>query len=377
MDRIYKVEEQNLTLYIDGLFYKGSGVGRYYESLLKEWARLGFTIFTCVPKRLKSSFEKDFHEFKNRIIPIFVDYEKFSLKGFIYQSKVLKKLEKEVDLFFFPHINLPLYVPKKTVTTVHDLIPFTEYWDRTPIKKKVFSFYLNRALKKSAGIIAVSQATKKDLEKFFGDEISKKIKVIYEFIDEKFVRDSFHGQKLVDGKYLLFVGNRKRHKNLRNLILAFNKIKEKVDVKLVIAGPKERENDEVDGLIRELRLKDKVVEFISPKDEEIINLYKHAKLFVFPSFFEGFGLPPLEALALNCPVIASDIPVLREILGPKIACFDPYDVEEMVQKILLALTDEKLRQDLLKEGKERLKLFNKEKIVEEYLAYFKSIAYGE
>ncbi|MEM2073610.1 MAG: glycosyltransferase family 1 protein [Nitrososphaeria archaeon] len=366
-----------ISLYIDGLFYRATGIGRYYESLVKEFIKKDALIYTCVPEIYQQSFEKNLRELGNNLEVIYVNYEKFSLKGFIYQSKILKKLEKEVDLFFFPHINLPLYVPKKTVTTVHDLIPFTEYWDRAPIKKKVFSFYLNRTLKKSAGIIAVSQATKKDLEKFFGDEISKKIKVIYEFIDEKFVRDSFHGQKLVDGKYLLFVGNRKRHKNLRNLILAFNKIKEKLDVKLVIAGPKERENDEVDGLIMELKLKDRVVEFTSPRDEEIVALYKFAELLVFPSFFEGFGLPPLEALALNCPVIASDIPVLREILGPKIACFDPYDVEEMVQKILLALTDEKLRQDLLKEGKERLKLFNKEKIVEEYLAYFKSIAYGE
>lgn len=365
----------SLTLYIDGLFYKGSGIGRYYESLLKEFAKKGLTVYTCVPKRLKNSFEKDFHEFKNCIIPIFVPYEKFSIKGFIHQSKILKKLEKKVNLFFFPWINLPLYVPRKTVTTIHDLIPFTEYWDRNSIKKKFFSFYLKRALKKSTGIIAISQTTKKDIEKFFGKDIDKKIRVIYEFVDEKFVKSHSYSQKLVEGNYLLFVGNRKKHKNLRNLILAYDKIKEKVDVKLVIAGPKEKEKDEVDILIEELRLKDRVVEFTSPKDEEIINLYKHAKLFVFPSFFEGFGLPPLEALTLNCPVITSNIPVLREILGPKIACFNPFDVEDIVQKILIALTDEHLRQDLLKEGKERLKLFDKEKIVEEYLDYFKFIAY--
>ncbi|MEM4620696.1 MAG: glycosyltransferase family 1 protein [Desulfurococcaceae archaeon] len=370
------MERRNLTLYIDGLFYRGSGIGRYYESLLKEFVKKGLTVYTCVPKRLKDSFEKDFHESKDCIIPIFVDYEKFALKGFIKQSNILKKLEKKVDLFFYPHVNLPLYVPKNTVTTIHDLIPFTEYWNRDPIKKKIFSFYLKRALKKSAGIFAISHATKRDIERFFGKDIGKKIKVIYEFVDEKFVRGSSNSQKLVEGNYLLFVGNRKRHKNLRNLILAFNKIKENLDVGLVIAGPKEKEKDEVDTLIEELNLKDRVVEFTSPKDEEIINLYKHAKLFVFPSFFEGFGLPPLEALSLNCPVIASDIPVLKETLGSKIACFNPYDVEDMAQKILRALIDEEIRQNLLEEGRERLKLFDREKIVEEYLAYFKSIAFG-
>ncbi|MEM5815944.1 MAG: hypothetical protein QXL14_02750, partial [Candidatus Aenigmatarchaeota archaeon] len=145
-----------MNLYIDGLFYKGSGIGRYYESLVKEFAKRGLTIFTCVPQRLKENFEKDFQEYKNNMVPIFVDYEKFSIKEFIKQTQILNKLEKEVDLFFYPQVNLSFYVPQKTVTTIHDLIPFTEYWDRDPIKKKVFSFYLKRALKKSAGIIAIS-----------------------------------------------------------------------------------------------------------------------------------------------------------------------------------------------------------------------------
>ncbi len=183
-------------------------------------------------------------------------------------------------------------------------------------------------------------------------------------------------KRLLNDDYILFVGNRKKHKNLSNLILAFSKIKDRVNVKLVIAGSKDRQKDDVDILIENLNLKKHVIEFISPTDEEILSLYKHAKLFVFPSLFEGFGLPPLEALALDCPVIASNIPVLREILGEEIACFDPYDVEDMANKIYKALNDNDFRNYLLNLGKERLKLFDKDKIIKEYLSLFQSVAGG-
>jgi hypothetical protein len=110
-----------MKIYIDGLFYKGSGIGRYYESLMKEFSKQDIKIYTCVPKRLKKDFEKDFEGYLQSIIPIFVDYEKFSYKNFIRSRKILKKLENKVDLFFYPHINLPLYIPHNTITTIHDL----------------------------------------------------------------------------------------------------------------------------------------------------------------------------------------------------------------------------------------------------------------
>ncbi|MGC8754886.1 MAG: glycosyltransferase family 4 protein, partial [Thermosulfidibacteraceae bacterium] len=153
-------------------------------------------------------------------------------------------------------------------------------------------------------------------------------------------------------------------------ILAYNKIKDIIEVKLVIAGAKEKGKDEVDELIESLNLKDYVIELISPPDKVIINLYQHAKLFVFPSFFEGFGLPPLEALTIGCPVITSNIPVLKEILGEEIACFNPYNVEDIAEKILKVLTNENYRKYLLEIGKSRLKLFDKDKIIDEYLELF-------
>jgi glycosyltransferase involved in cell wall biosynthesis len=357
-----------MNLYIDGLFYKGSGIGRYYESLIKEFAKRGIKIYTCVPNNLRIDFEKDFSNILS-IEPIFVDYEKFSLKGFFKQSKILKKFEKELTLFFYPHINLPYYIPKNVVTTIHDLRPLTKFWDRNEIKRKIFIFYLKRALRHSAKIIAVSNIVAKELKQNF-EGTDKKIEIIYEFIDDKFINQNQSHHRIFGYPYILFIGNRKKHKNLSLLIKAFAIIKEKIPHYLVIVGDKEKERDEVDILVENLNIQERVIQFIKPSDEVIVSLYKFADLFVFPSLFEGFGLPPLEAVSLGCPVILSDIPILREIFGEAGFYFNPYIEEDLARAILIVLSDEKLRSELLEKQKERLKMFDKNKIIEQYISLF-------
>jgi len=365
------------NFYIDGLFYKGSGIGRYYESLVKELAKKDIEIITCVPKRLKNDFEKDFAGISN-IKPIFMDYEKFSIKGFFKHSNLLKSLEGKVDIFFYPHINLPYYIPKNTIVTIHDLIPLTKWWDRNWIKRRIFRIFFKRAINYSRGIITISETTKKDILRFYPNS-EYKTKVIYRFIDNKFINYEKPKKALIDKDYILFVGNRKKHKNLKNLILAFDKIKDKTKCKLVIAGKKDTEviKDEIDELIEKLNLKDFVIEYLNLNDEDLINLYNFAQLFVFPSFHEGFGLPPLEAISCGCPTITSNIPVLKEILGEKIACFNPYSIDDIVEKMLFYLENKEKREEVLLIGEERLKFFNGAKIMDEYLKYFKQIIENE
>jgi len=360
-----------MNLYLDGLFYKCTGIGRYYESLTKEIAKRGIKIYTCVPNNLRNDFEKDFSNIPN-IEPIFVDYKKFSVKGFFIQSKILKQLEEEVDLFFYPHINLPYYIPKNTIITIHDLRPLTKFWDRSELKRKVFIFYLKRAIKYSTKIIAVSNTVADELRKNFKG-IDKKIEVIYEFMDDKFTNQNQIYERIVDNPYLLFVGNRKKHKNLSLLIKAFAIIKEKIPHYLVIAGGKDREKDEVDMLVEELNIQERTIQLIKPSDEVIISLYKFADLFVFPSLLEGFGLPPLEAVSLGCPVILSDIPILREVFGEAGFYFNPYSEEDLAKAILKVISDEEFKIKLLEKQKERLRMFDKDKIIEQYISLFERI----
>lgn len=243
----------------------------------------------CVPEKLRDDFEKDFAGISN-IEPIFVNYEKFSMKGFFTQLRILRKLEKRVvNLFFYPHINLPYYIPKNTIVTIHDLRPLTQFWDRSEIKRKIFIFYLKRALKHAKKIVTISNTVAKELQEKY-QRINNKIGVIYRFTDNKFIDCKRPNKRIIENPYLLFIGNRKKYKNLETLIKAFAKVKDKIPHYLVIAGAKDREKDEVDNLVEKLSIQNRVIQLIKLDDETIINLYSFADLFVFPSLFEGFDL---------------------------------------------------------------------------------------
>jgi glycosyltransferase involved in cell wall biosynthesis len=360
-----------MKLYIDGLFYKGSGIGRYYESLTKEFAKRGIKLYTCVPEKLKDDFEKEFAGVNN-IEPIFVDYEKFSVKAFFKQSSILKKLEKEINIFFYPHINLPYYIPKNTIVTIHDLIPLTQFWDRNEAKRKIFIFYLKRAMKHATKIVAISNTVAKELQQNFKG-IIKNTEVIYEFINDKFIDHNDKNKRIIEHPYLLFIGNRKKHKNLEILIKAFAIVKEKIPHCLVIAGARDKEKDEVDDLVDKLNIKNRVIQLVKPIDETIINLYSFADLFVFTSLFEGFGLPPLEAVNLGCPVILSDIPILREIFDDAGLYFNPYSEKDLAHTISKVILDYDLRANLLKKQKQRVNVFDKDKIMAQYIQLFEKV----
>ncbi|MEM1687182.1 MAG: glycosyltransferase family 1 protein [Zestosphaera sp.] len=355
-----------MKIFVDGTFYKASGIGRYYSNLLELIAEeRSWKVITTVPKRLEEEWLREFGNYEN-ITPLFVNYEKFNLNGFLRGGKILKELEKECRVFWFPHINLPLYVPKNTIVTVHDLCPLTPWWDRSFLSKVIFARLLKRAVKTAEIIVVPSNFTKNELLKRF-PEAGNKVRVVYNFISEKFFTEPKKDEKpLVEGDYILFIGNRKKHKNVKNLVLAYSSIKDQFDCKLVIVGSrdKNRKEDEIDKLIKKLNLRDHVVQFENVSDEKLINLYKNAKLFVFPSFYEGFGLPPLEALACGCPVLVSNIPVFQEILNESIARFDPSSIEDIREKILELLKDERMRASLLQRSLDKISNFRKETVKE-------------
>ena len=153
-------------------------------------------------------------------------------------------------------------------------------------------------------------------------------------------------KELAEKPYILYVGNDYPHKNLKRLNLAFKKVVE-------------------DGLDYQLIL---ITEFVS--EQELDNLYRNASLFVFPSLSEGFGLPPLEAMARGVPVVSSSATSLPEILGDAAIYFNPLDIDDMAEKIKKALLDEGLRNNLIEKGFEQIKKYSWQKMAEETLKIY-------
>lgn len=366
-----------MKIYIDGLSYKGGGIGRVYETLLEEFAIKGYEIHTAIPWDLKNQFQKEFGKYKNLTI-YYTNYgHSFTyFKNFLVHSTFIRGLEKtkKVEVFLYPTINLPFYVPSKTIVVIHDLIPFSNWWDMGYIKKLYFKFFLDRAIAKAKKIVTVSNFTKEELIKY-NKSVAHKVKVIYPIFKSRFKEyESSEEEPIIDHNYILYIGRRVSHKNLDGLLRAFKEVKKHLpDYRLIIAGPKENNFDSVNRIINELGLKDSVIEFISPPDNVIVNLYKHAKLFVFPSFIEGFGLPSIEAVNLGCPVVLSDIPIFREIFGDSGIYFNPYDPNDMADKIIGVLSDENIRLNLLEKQKEKIKFFDKEVTINEYINLLKEV----
>jgi len=355
-----------MTVYVDGLFYKGSGIGRYYESLVSGLSKRGINIVTAVPERLKDDFLRQFSA-NTKVEPIFVPYEKFALKSFTSQSNLLRSLENKVDWFLYPHINLPIFVPKNTIVTVHDLIPLTAYWDGSKAKASFFRSLVSRAVRKAYRIVAVSETTKSQLVTMFPRSKDKTV-VIYESYEERLGRiASTLDKRSVDGNYFLYVGNRKRHKNLGRVIEALSKIDGK-NIKFVIAGQKDVAGpDEIETQVKDLNLENRVLFFVNPSDEVLASLYKGARFLIQPSLIEGFGLPPLEALSLGTPVLLSDIPIFREIYEDAAEYFDPLSVEDIAEKMQKWVSvKNRPPVDGVKLSRVMAK-FNREKILDQYM----------
>jgi glycosyltransferase involved in cell wall biosynthesis len=200
------------------------------------------------------------------------------------------------------------------------------------------------------------------------------LEVIYPPLDVDLARDPLEfseKDRMVEGDYLLFVGSRNAHKNLKCLIDAFGRLlPEFPDLKLVIAGARMRLRDEVDEALEAGRFRESLIPYLTATDREIRNLYAHARAFVFPSLIEGFGIPPLEAIAFGIPAVCSDIPVIREVCGDAVKYADPHDPSDFAAAVRETLMETRNSRDALA-GKDRIRRYSKGKIAGQYIQLFK------
>ena len=315
----------------------------------------------------------------------------FNFKEPLFSIPLFKKLARKInnlsikfkkekfDVYFEPNF-IPLAIPsKKTVVTVHDFSFFHFPEWHPPERIKYFQKNFWEKIKKADKIIFISNFIKDESIRLFSFP-AEKLKTIYLGIDQKIYRVYTPDELIpISQKYSLpknfifFLGSIEPRKNLKNLLLAYLELEAciKKEYKFVIAGFKGWKNEEIHSLIKKSNGDVKYIGYVPEEDAgKIFNL---AHLFVFPSFYEGFGLPPLEAMACGCPVVVSNVASLPEVCGDAAYYVDPYNIESIAEGMYKVLTDEALRQSLIQKGLERSKLFSWEKSAREHIKVFEEV----
>ncbi len=282
-------------------------------------------------------------------------------------------LKKEIDIFFAPAHYSPRFCPVPLVVTIHDLAYL--YFPQEFLKKDLYKLenWTKYSVTKAKHIIAVSKSTKKDLMKEYNLP-EEKIQVIYNGFEKETSNLQPHTlnilqtHELEKEKYVLYVGTIQPRKNIRFLIQAFKKFHDKSpEYKLVLTGKKGWLYEQIYEEVDKQNLQDSVIFTGYIPDEDVIELYKNAFCFVFPSLYEGFGIPLLEAMSYNCPVISSFAASLAEVGGDACMYFDPKTDRDLIDDLLSLKDNPKLRNELIEKGQERIKNFSWQKCAEETL----------
>ena len=279
----------------------------------------------------------------------------------------LSLVRERAHLFHEPHYVLPYATRCRTVVTIHDCIHlmFPQYLPGSMAHLYARAMMWS-AVNRSDRILTVSEASKRDILRFF-DIPPEKVAVIYNAIDERFLgppdlkrMDLIRQRYQLDHPFLLYVGNIKPHKNVERLIDAFGVVRDKghEDLRLVIIGDDLSRYPALRQAVHRHRL-DKFVRFLGFQPHDTLaGFYRLARVFVFPSLYEGFGLPPLEAMACGTPVVTSNVSSLPEVAGNAALLVDPYDRLSIAEAICRAVSDEPLRLELSRRGLARAREFS-------------------
>jgi glycosyltransferase involved in cell wall biosynthesis len=237
------------------------------------------------------------------------------------------------DILWSPNWNIPLFCfnAKKKVVTIHDVYHLANPKQFSKMKMSLVKFYMRVIKLTSARIITVSEFSKQEILRYT-NIASDKITVINLAVDENYSHD-FPSRNHTESNYALFVGNVKPHKNLKLCLVAMSLIKDK-NLKFYIVGKKGgfiTNDDALNSYIKMLR--NRIVFTGEVSDNELKSYYDNAKFFLFPSKYEGFGLPILEAMKFSLPIIASNAASIPEVGGEKLIYFDPLSVTDLVAKI--------------------------------------------
>jgi len=279
------------------------------------------------------------------------------------------------DKFFFTNfVDFPIRTNERIL-----LIPDLSFIKHPQFTEKKNLEFLRKnvalSIKRADKIITISESAKHDIVEHYKIE-SDKVYVVYlapskniKKIDNEDAINRIKRKYRIRKKYILFVGTLEPRKNIKNLIRAYNELdfKLKKEYQLVIGGGKGWYWKEILETVKKLRLTKKVIFTNYIKEEDLSYIYSGAEVFVFPSFYEGFGLPILEAMKCGIPAVSSNTSSLPEVGGEAVLYFDPHSVDDIKDNLERVLKDENLRRDLVEKGFEQVKKFSWEKAAREVL----------
>jgi glycosyltransferase involved in cell wall biosynthesis len=275
----------------------------------------------------------------------------------------LEMLFHPVDVLFIPAHTVPIIHARNTIVVIHGLeyefCPEAySFWGRIYMR-----FVIKNSCRWAKKIIAVSENTKKDLVKLYKVS-SDKIKVVHNGAS---INNQDTGYKIQDTKYLLFIGRLEKRKNILGIVEAFEILKEKYNIphKLILAGSPGYGFAEVKHKIQNSRYKNDIILKGFVSDGEKFELLRNAEVFLFPSFYEGFGLPIVEAQSAGAPVVTSNISSMPEVADSSAVLVDPNNPREIAEAAYKLISDENFRSDIANRGLKNVKRFSWDKCAEE------------
>lgn len=348
---------------IDARWINASGIGTYIQNiipgLIQALPKKRFTLLGS-PQELSNFGLVE----NSRVQILAASSAMYSVKE---QLEIVHLIPKDNELFFSPHYPIPFgYSAKrgKLLVTIHDVIHLARpQWFGGFHKQLYAKMMFNTVSRKADAIIAVSEFTKSEIAKYISID-SNKIQTIHNGVDQGWF--NLPNQKTPHSRpYLLFLGNVKPNKNLTSLIRAFSKITSDIPHDLVIIGRRDGFKSSDEEVNRLAMVNADRIFFTGYVESELLRSYmSNANMFIFPSLYEGFGLPPLEAMAAAIPVIVSNAASMPEVCGNAVMYINPDNPEDIATKIKVLATDPQLQLDLKLRGVMRAKEFSWDAAIE-------------
>jgi len=358
------------------VYYRQAGISQYTLRLLEEFAVIDqddeFIVFQSRKDRATLVNQPNFRRHPlwtpphHRLEQIFLPLEIAMV---------------DMDVLHSPDFIPPFRRRCKSVITIHDLNFLLYPHFLTPESASYYG-QIDQAVRNCDHIIAVSESTKRDIVRLTGAP-ENKITVVYEAANPIYrplqdkrlcqqVKEKFN----IHNDYILFVSTIEPRKNVPTLLMAYKQLLDSyhVDVSLLLGGEKGWLFDEVFALVEKLGLQGRARFLGRVSPEDLLGLYNAARLLVHPAFYEGFGLPPLEAMACGTPVVASNTSSLPEVVGDAALLVDPTDVDGMAVAMWRLLSDEALRQQMIEKGLKRARLFSWRRAALETLEIYRRLA---